>query len=144
MHRFLLPSLFAGVLLPALYAGQAEAGHWPVEIYDIMDNHKVVVFLRDEDIAASPRWQPVDGGPPLTIAAMLEQVNHWIGKDAQLAGAEVYEIELKPIQQHKQEQRWYYLVQLHSLQDGKHVNHYVAVLFNGKVVPAVVEPASIK
>jgi len=144
MYRFLLLSLLIIVILPFIPAGQAGAGHWPVEIYDVMDNNKVVIFLRNEDITASPQWQPADGGPPLTIAATLEHVKSWIEKDEQLKGAEVYEIELKPIQQHEQEHRWYYLVQLHGLRDGKPGDYYIAVLFNGKIVPAVVEPASIK
>ncbi len=128
-------------LLPAVHAADS---HWPVEIYDVMDNQKLVIFLANEDIAESPQWQPAEGGPPVSIADALEYAHSWIEQEPQLKGAKVQEIELKPVHEHKRENRWYYLLQLRSETDGKTTANYIAILFNGKVVPAIVEPASIK
>lgn len=125
-------------------AARPGSALWPVEIFDVMDGQRLVVFLHNEDIAASPVWQPTEGGPPLTIAETLGHVEDWIAKDPRLAGAEIREIELKPIHEHEMEHRWYYLVQLHGVQNGRSKAFYAAVLFTGKVVPAIAEPASIK
>ncbi len=144
MRYPLLPILLAAGLSILSTASQAKAGLWPVEIFDVMDNQRLVVFLHDEDIEASPAWQPADGGPPLTIADVLEHTQAWIANDPRLSGAEVHEIELKPIHQHKQDHRWYYLVQLRTMHDGKSKTSYTAVLFNGKVVAAIAEPESYK
>lgn len=131
--------------LPALdAAARTGSGLWPVEIFDVMDGQRLVVFLHNEDIAASRPWQPSEGGPPLTIAEVLEHIKDWVVKDPRLTGAQVREIELKPIHEHEMEHRWYYLVQLHGTRNGRPKAFYAAVLFTGKIVPAMVEPASIK
>jgi len=116
--------------------------HWPAEIFEVMDNHRLVIFLDDEDIVKSPEWQPATSPPPLTIAEVLKIVSIWISRDSRLSTAWVHEIELKPIKHH--ENRWYYLLQLQSTNNGKIEENYIAVLFSGKVVPAIAEPAAIK
>lgn len=144
MRYLLLPGLFFGLIfspLPPAFAGDTQ---WPVEIYDVMDNQKLVVFLANDDIAASPPWQPAQGGPPVSIAAALEYASQWIEQDPRMKGARIHEIELKPIHEHENENRWYYLLQLRTGESGKRSAYYIAVLFNGKVVPAIVEPASYK
>ena len=144
MRYLSILTLLVIVLTTTLTPARAKAGLWPVEVFDVMDNQRIVVFLRDGDIAASPKWQPAEGGPPLTIAGALEHVRQWIAEDPRLMGAEIYEIELKPIHGHEQEHRWYYLMQLRAVKDGKRKAFYAAVLLNGKVVPAIAEPAAIK
>jgi len=136
----LLFSLFI-TPVPAAFAGNE---HWPVEIFDVMDNQKLVIFIANEDIAASPQWQPAQGGPPVSIAAALEQARSWIEHEPPLKGARIHEIELKLIHEHEHENRWYYLLQLRTEKDGKISAHYIAILFNGKIVPAIAEPASLK
>ena len=144
MRYFSLISLLFSLFVTGIPTAFAGNEHWPVEIFDVMDNQKLVVFLANEDIAASPQWQPVQGGPPVSIAAALEHARSWIEQEPQLKGARVYEVELKPIHKHERENRWYYLLQLRTEKDGRPSAHYIAVLFTGKVVPAIAEPASIK
>lgn len=133
----------------ALYAGIACAGSgaalWPQEIIDTMDDQRLVVFLPNADIAASPEWQPMEGTPPpLTIADAIAHLKKWMAGGPRYRNAEIHEIELKPIHGHEQEHRWYYLFQLRRPDTGKRKRIYAAVLLNGKVVPAIVEPSSIK
>lgn len=120
----------------------AMDGHWPEEVFDVMDNQRLVIFLENEDIAESPEWQPTKGRSPLSIADVLKLANVWISQNSRLSNAKVHEIELKPISKH--EHRWYYLLQLQSKSNGKITEHYIAVLLNGKVVPAIAEPTTIK
>lgn len=140
---YLMAALAITMLMPNLsWAKSKKASEWPIEIFEAMDNSKLVIFIKDKDIEVSPVWFPAKGGPPMGIAAVLNKVNKWVEEDPSLNGLGVSEIELKPINRHKN--HWYYLVQLKSLTDVKMKPSYVAVLFTGKVVPAMVEPASIK
>ncbi len=140
MKIYLALALAFATLLPN--ASWAKSTDWPIEIFESMDNSKLIIFLKDADIAVSPEWQPATGAPPMGIATVLTKVNQWIADDASLKGLGVNEIELKPINKHKR--HWYYLVKLKSLENLKQKPTYVAVLLSGKVVPAMVEPASIK
>lgn len=130
-------------LLSVLSSVQASVqSKWPIEIFDVMDNSKIIVFIKDDDINASPKWQPADGGPPMSIEGVLQEVNKWVKADASLKDLDINEIELKPINHHKG--HWYYLVQLKSSIDYRQKPRFVAVLLSGKVVPAMVKPVSIK
>lgn len=145
MHFFKIPSLILVVLFSNMsMASSSGTGQWPIEIFEVMDDKKIVVFLHNEDITDSPQWQPEKNGPQMTVAEVLQHVYQWRTKDRRMVGAQVQEIELKPIKHHEQEHRWYYLVKLHNEKGGVTTTYYVAVLFNGKVVPAIVEPAPIK
>lgn len=144
MQRTHIAILILSLVVGSISTAQAEAWHFPLEIFDVLDNHRLVTFLRSEDIAASPQWLPSDGAPPLTIAEVITQVAREIERNVRLRGAEIYEIELKPIHGHASENRWYYLLQLRTYRDHKPKAHYLAILMSGKVVPAIEEPASIK
>ncbi|UHD17409.1 hypothetical protein [Thiocapsa bogorovii] len=122
----------------------ADAAQWPVEIFERMDDKRIVVFLSDDDIETDPAWSPIEGGPPLTLAAVIQELNTWIKDNADLAGFDIHEIKLKGIPHHEVDRHWYYLVQLHKLVDGRPERRYAAVLMNGKLVPAIREPASVK
>lgn len=133
----------------ALCAGITHAGTdttlWPQEIIDTMDDQRLVVFLPNADIAASPEWLPEDGeAPPLTIAEAITHLKKWMAGGTRYRKAEIHEIELKPIHGHEHEHRWYYLFQLRRPTTGKRKSIYAAVLLNGKVVPVIAEPSSIK
>ena len=60
MKRWALPLLAAIALCAGVsfaWAGTAtEADHWPEEIIDSMDGQRLVVFLPNSDISASPQW----------------------------------------------------------------------------------------
>ena len=144
-YRF-LPLLAAIVLYAGVACTWAGAGTdlWPEEVIDTMDDQRLVVFLPHEDIAASPKWLPAEGAPPLNIAGAMAHLHKWMTDDPRYRETRIHEIELKPIQHHEKEHRWYYLFQLRRQGEGKRKAMYAAVLLNGKVVPAIVEPSSIK
>lgn len=147
MHCMTRQILWMAIASTITTATWAKAANWPVEIFEIMDDQTLVIFLQEEDIAATPRWQPAKGGPPLTVAQALDAARRWIGSHPRLHGARIDAIELKPIHDYEKEHRWYYLLQLHAIDDDDTVKvkaHYAAVLFSGKVVPAIAEPASTK
>ena len=125
-----------------LIAGNAYAGKWPIEIFERMDGKKIVVFLQDKDISDSPEWKPYENSPQLTIEEALRHLRSWLDNQGKI-NMVVKEIDLKRIHGHEMENRWYYLVQLHDANSKKETD-YAAVLFNGKVAPAIAEPSSIK
>jgi len=137
-------ALFAGV--SCTWVGTvAGSDLWPEEIIDSMDGQRLVVFLPNADIAASPQWMPAEGvSPPLTIAEAIAHLTQWMTTDPRYQDDEIHEIKLTPIRHHEQEHRWYYLFQLRRPGDGARKAMYAAVLLNGKIVPAIVEPSSIK
>lgn len=145
-EKFMLKTIkryFPMCILPALiFAGDSYAGKWPIEIFEVMDNKNIVVFLHDEDIKNSPEWEPRDNAPPLTINEALHQLKTWQKRLGETNNQTVNEIELKRIRGHEKEHRWYYLIQLSSNTKGD--SDYVAVLLSGKVVPAISEPSAIK
>ncbi|HFE48125.1 MAG TPA: hypothetical protein ENJ21_02290 [Chromatiaceae bacterium] len=138
-------SRFLGGLL-LLAAGSLQAGHppWPLEIIERFDSAKVVVYAKEDDIAASPEWRPADGAPPFTLADLLKSVAQWQARLPAMANSTIHTIELKPIAHHEQQNRWYYLVQLKDKPGARHPTHYVGVLLSGKVLPVIEEPAAIK
>ncbi len=120
----------------------AFGGPWPLEIVERLDDARLVVYGNEQDIAASPRWSPEAGAPPLTIAGVIEALRHWAESDPRVSSVHVEEIELKPIP--RQLERWYYLVRARvEARSGPPVR-YFAVLMNGKVEPAIREPMPIK
>ena len=59
MRYPLLPVfLAAGLSAMAVFSTPSIAGSnlWPVEIFDVMDDQKLVLFLRNEDIVGSRAW----------------------------------------------------------------------------------------
>ncbi len=143
-YRF-LPMLTAIALYTGVTCAGTGANLWPEEIIDSMDGRRLVLFLPNEDITASPQWLPADGAPPpLDIAGAMAQLKEWMAGDPRYRETEIHEIKLTPIRRHEKENRWYFLFQLRHSDGGKPKAIYAAVLLNGKVVPVIVEPASIK
>jgi hypothetical protein len=122
----------------------ADAAEWPVEVFERMDDKRIVVFLAAKDIDASPAWSPSEGGPPLTLATVIEELKGHIRDNAELAGFNIHEIKLKAIPHHEVDRHWYYLVQLRKLVDSRPERQYAAILMNGKLVPAMREPSAVK
>lgn len=139
MRRAWLPTI---ILLAAVRI--ADAAQWPVEVFERMDDKRIVVFLAEEDIDTSPAWSPSEGGPPLTLAAVIQELKAYIRDNADLAGFNIHEIKLKAIPHHEVDRHWYYLVQLRKLVDARPERQYAAILMNGKLVPAMLEPSSVK
>ncbi len=138
-------SLLLSGLLYINASARTDVNLWPHEIIDAMDGQRLVLFLRDADIAASPAWRPAEQAqPPMTIAEAIRLLNAWMTKDPRYQGAQVHEIELKPIHEHEQEDRWYFLFQLRKREGERIKARYVAVMFNGTIVPVIAEPEPIK
>lgn len=145
MYRIINTVLLLGLWGGTALCAQAESRHFPLEIFDVLDDHRLVVFLHDDDIAESPQWFPGETAPRLTIAHAIERVKRHIAEhDARLRDAKLHEIELKPIHGHEKENRWYYLLQMRIPENHKPKAYYFAILFSGKVVPAIEEPMSVK
>ncbi len=137
--------MFLKSLLPLLFlllSGKLYAYEFPVEIFEYIDDTKVVVFINKKDIDKSLQWYPFKGAPPLTMTDMLTKMKKYLasGKIA-LSGARITGIELKQIPHHKD--NWHYLVKLKS--NKKTIRYYYfIVLMNGKIIPAVKEVESFK
>jgi hypothetical protein len=134
--------VIAGLIF--LISGNVLADQFPVEIIEYFNDTKVVVYVNESDIEKAPIWNPTKGAPPLTIAMLIKDVQEWNSSAPDLAGMQIHEIELKPIRHHEKQDRWYYLVHLTGPKSKHSGRQYLAVLMNGKIVPAIREPASFK
>ncbi len=122
-------------------SANCPAGKWAAEVIENLDQARIVLFLTDEDMAAMPEWRP-DGHepPPLTLAKAIDLVNAEIEKDVDLRGAEIHELEFKPVRKHEKQHRWYFLCEVRTHDGGKEKKHFLAVLTSGKVIRAIEEP----
>jgi len=116
-----------------------QAGPRPTEVIENLDQFRIVLYLTEPQIQSMPAWQPGAGKPPMSLATAVERVMRWKAGEPALAEASIYELKYKPIHNHEKLHRWYYLVELRLPQGHR---RFVAVLADGKVVPAIVEPGS--
>lgn len=129
-------------LLLLLFSANVQSYEFPVEIFEYVNDEKVVAFINESDIDASTSWIPSDGAPPVTIANVVNAIRKYIAPDPKLSGATFSEIELKQIPHH--EKHWHYLVKMKSRTGGHAHYHYFVVLMSGKIIPALKEPESFK
>jgi hypothetical protein len=125
-----------------LVGTNVSATHFPVEIFEYVDDVRTVAFVNESDLEEDTRWKPFEGAPPLTIEEALEDVRGHMTSDTGLAGASVVEIELRKVPHH--EQNWHYMVKLEQQSEGRTRYRYLVVLMSGKVIPAMKEPESVK
>ena len=138
MYLRILPLLFM------IFVANASAMQFPLEIIERFDEFRIVVYANQADLDKAPAWEPGKGAPPLSIEKLLRIITQQASEDARLHNAIIQKIELKPIRQYQAGQHWYYLVQL-KVFTGEHPSmQYIAVLMDGKVLPAVSEPDSYK
>lgn len=138
MHSRQFLALFFFVI-----SSRAFAVNFPVEIFEYIDDTKVVAFINKSDINPSLTWQPFKGEPPLTLADALQGLKKYLATEkVGLSSALMSEIELKQIPHHKG--NWHYLVKMLSEKEGVVHNYYFIILMNGKVIPAVKEVESFK
>ena len=123
-----------------LLSSQIKAVEYPVEIIEYIDNVRVVAFVNESDINKSPQWDP-PSAPPLSMANALSAVQRHIAP-APINSDSLIGIELKPIPRHAH--YWHYLVKNKVRGEEKSVSHYYVVLMDGKVIPAIKEPESVK
>ena len=138
LFRRLLVAPFGLFVLAAMPA-QAQP-RFPVEIFEYLDNVRLVAFVDQADIDSSRQWTPDAGAPPLDIAALMRLIKSRAGA-AGKPGIE--RIELRPLPGHAT--HWHYIVQLSQPEaSGARRKKYLVVLMNGKVIPAIQEPESFK
>lgn len=129
-------------LLALLFSVKILAYEFPSEIIDYIDDTKIVAFIKEGDIDAASTWSPLEASPPLTMYGALENINEYMASDTELAKASLVGIELKQIPHHKR--YWYYLVKMRTTHNDTPEHRYYIVLMNGKIIPAIREPGSIK
>jgi len=120
----------------------------PLEVFEKFDNVRLVAFINESDIKNYPKWQALIGEPPLTVSQAIQAVKKFddtrnIGKKNIDYANSIKKIELRQMSaEHKN--YWHYLIKIKKEISQKiHYQVYV-VLMNGKVIPAIIEPDSIK
>lgn len=125
-----------------MLAMNARAYELPIEIFEYVDNAKVVAFVHESDLVEATRWHPSKGAPPLTVKDVVTAVDSYIKATESLKGATLEEIALRKMPRH--EAQWHYMVKLKTEKEDVTHYHYMVVLMNGKIIPAMREPESIK
>ncbi len=136
----MLRAVLAGLLLAM--SGSALAFRFPVEMIEGVDGARVVVYFDKQDIEAAARWTPFEGEPPISVGEALAAVRTHVVNNSKAGEVTLKDVQLRRIPHHDQD--WHYMVVLESMRDGSTVMHYYAVLMNGKVIPAILEPESYK
>jgi len=128
--------------LLALLCISTQAHAFPLEIFENVAGNRVVAFIEESDIDKSIHWKPFDQAPPVTVEQATRAVFKHLGAEKDMVDTEIVEIELRPIPHH--EDQWHYMVKM-KMQNNDEVKYrYFIVLMNGKVIPAIREPDSIK
>ena len=137
MFKTLLSLLFLIASVPAL------AYQFPLEVSEYIDDVKIDVFIDPKDLEGQTPWRPFQAPLPLTLDQALAAIARGVKQDPRIDRAGLVGVELKPIPRHPG--LWHYLVKMKAVMaDGKQQALYFIVLMNGKVVPALREPESIK
>jgi len=125
-----------------LVSSRILANEYPVEIFEYLDDTKVVAFLKDSDIDKTAQWIPLETEVPLNINGALKAVSDLADTDDSLEIIALTSIELKQIPGHPK--HWHYLIKMKTESNGEIQPHYFVVLLDGKVIPAVKEPETFK
>lgn len=124
-------------------AGASGTSHsFPIELMEYVGTHRVVAFIDAKDVEAVPTWRPFQGPPPETMEEALEDVRDYVAADEIFESARVEQVSLRQIPH--LEDRWHYVVALETNEGAETRNRYLVVLMNGKIVPAIEAPQSIK
>jgi len=139
-------SLFtaATATLALLISSLTLALETPIVSIEHLDDHNLILYIDDHELDQSAAWKPGETTLPLSIEQALSASQAWAGKRyPAYDGFELHEIALKHIASREHHKRWFYLVYLDALKDGKIVRKrhvFAAVLFDGKVIPAAEKP----
>lgn len=129
------------VLLP-LYSIGAQALEMPNEIFEYVDNQKVVAFVHESDIDDAVSWKREGDAPTLSVASVAALSHDYAERFDETRGAVLDEVTLRRIPEHEND--WHYMVKMHTENDGEVQSHYLFVLMSGKVIPAITEPEAYK
>lgn len=133
-----------GVALMSGVAGVAQARYWPITSVEYLDDKRVVLYIDDQELENGPQWNPEMRELPLSVYDAVSLAKDWAAKNHPDYDAfDVHEVVLKHIATHEHHRRWFYLIYLDAKVGGRFVpsaHLFAAVLFDGKVIPAVEEP----
>jgi hypothetical protein len=130
------------VLVLLLVSADIRAVEFPIEVFEYVENARVVAFIDESDLDASARWHPFEAPPTLGIEGVTVAIRNYIESEQDLSGAAVTEIELRQVP--LREKDWHYIVKLKTEDDQGTRFHYLVVLMNGKIIPAIREPEPLK
>jgi hypothetical protein len=130
-----LPLLVA--IAVCLSSANAQPLEPRTEIIEQFDDLRMVAFVPTADITNSPAWDADTSEPPLSVAEAIRAVRDFAGSSS----GPVREIELRPVP--GSTARWHYLVKAANAEKTTRYDLYV-ILMNGKVVPAMIEPESVR
>lgn len=135
-------SALLGLMLLSVAVTVPAAPHLPVVLLEHLDDRMLALSVEEQDLAATPEWQPGQGPVPLKVDEVADLVERWRRRALpEYRTVSLSEIVLKPIESPRYGTRWHYLVALEARKDdGTRDRYFVAVLFDGKVVPGVLEP----
>ena len=140
LSRMLSPLLL--LLLLVLFSANVLAQEFPIEVFEYIDNTRVVAFVNEADIDKTLHWTPFEGPLPLTLTDALKAIQSYVATDPDLANAVLSGVELKQVPHH--EGYWHYLVRMKTFADGRPTSHYFIVLMDGKIVSGIKEPETFK
>jgi len=135
MNFYKLLSLVIIISATSAYASQPS-----VDLYERFDDIRVVSVINIEDINNSPMWNPGFDPLPLSVDGAIQSIRDFIGQPG-LIGA-VDKIEIRTIKNYPG--HWHYLFKMTSDDTDSSGYKMYAVLMNGKVIPAFIEPDAIK
>lgn len=124
------------------FCANAYAAEFPVEIVEYVGNTRVVAFIDEQDIAESRQWQPFEEEPPLAMNDAIDVLQKFIASNKEFTDTELLEIELRKLPRH--EQHWHYMFKTRTtINEASHQLFFV-VLMNGKIIPAIREPETLR
>ncbi|MDB4583439.1 hypothetical protein N9164_09820 [Draconibacterium sp.] len=135
MNFYRLITLVILISATSAYASQSS-----VELYERFDDIRVVAVINIEDINNSPIWNPGFDPLPLSVDGAIQSIRDFI-KQPNLIGA-IEEIEIRTIKNHPG--HWHYLFKVSTNDTNSSGYKMYAVLMNGKVIPAFIQPDAIK
>lgn len=102
------------------------------------DGTQIGLFISNEQIKATPEWNPEEGEPPLGVSEAYRLVKDW-DKDAysRYDSVEVDDFTLSKYGCSLVSDRWYYVIDLAPVIDGNKLwgsGNWAAVLLDGTVI----------
>ena len=135
MNFYRLIALVIVISATSAYASQSN-----VDLYERFDDIRVVAVISIEDINNSPMWNPGFDPLPLSVDGAIQSIRDFI-KQPNVIGA-IEEIEIRTIKNYPG--HWHYLFKMTTNDTNSSGYKMYAVLMNGKVIPAFIEPDAIK
>lgn len=117
----------------------AFASESNIDLYERFDDIRVVTVINIEDINNSPKWNPGFDPLPLSVDGAIQSIRDFIKQPNMLGTIE--EIEIRTIKNYPG--YWHYLFKVATNDTNSSGYKMYAVLMNGKVIPAFIEPDAI-